>query len=151
MLDIIFNSLFLIKCLVVIRISWDNKILFLSSKNKYYQMLLGVQICKNGRKFLHPNIKCPHFGYCYIIQSSKNWRQPLSRAVVLMHIFPFGSKGKVPLSFSMSGLWLLNENLFHSLLLVVCEPTPQLFKYSWKARNITGLQGHFGWELIWIF
>lgn len=88
-------------------------------------MLLGVQICKNGRKFLHPNIKCPHFGCCYIIQSSKNWRQPLSRAVFLMCIFPFGSRSKVPVFFSMSGLWLLNENLFHSLLLVVCEPRPQ--------------------------
>lgn len=88
-------------------------------------MLLGVQICKNGRKFLHPSIKCTHFGYCYIIQSSKNWRQPLSRAVVLTCIFLFSSRSKVTLFFNMSGLWLLNENLFHSLLLVVCGPRPQ--------------------------
>lgn len=88
-------------------------------------MLLGVQICKNGRKFLHPNIKCTHFGYCYVIQSSKNWRQPLSRIAVLKYIFPFDSRSKVPLFFSMDGLWLLNENLFHSLLSVVCEPRPQ--------------------------
>lgn len=66
---------------MVIRISWDNRILFLSSKNKYYQMLLGIEIRKNGRKFLHPNVKRAHFGHCYIIQRSKNWRQPLPRVV----------------------------------------------------------------------
>ena len=45
-------------------------------------MLLGIQICKNGRKFLHPNIKHTHFGHCYVIQRSKNWRQPPSRAAL---------------------------------------------------------------------
>lgn len=45
-------------------------------------MLLGIQISKNGRKFLHPNIKHPHFGHTYIIQRSKqlsNAAQSLSR------------------------------------------------------------------------
>lgn len=47
-------------------------------------MLLGIHICKNGRKFLHPDVKRAHFGHSYIIQRSKSWRQLLSRAVQLL-------------------------------------------------------------------
>lgn len=64
---------------MVIRISWDNGILFRSSKNKYYQMLLGIQICKNRRKFLHPNIKHTNFGQHCITGRSQQRRQQLCR------------------------------------------------------------------------
>lgn len=42
-------------------------------------MLLGIQICKNRRKFLHPNIKHTNFGQHYITGRSKQRRQQLSR------------------------------------------------------------------------
>lgn len=36
-------------------------------------MLLGIQISKNGRKFLHPNIKHTHFSHSYIIQRASSF------------------------------------------------------------------------------